>query len=253
MEIDYNNTNYLVLSNSGSNRSTLQITWDGPDNDPTTLDPDGLGGVDLTDGGVNSGFHFLIIGQDVKGLFKITVYEYNPSTDYSVYSQILSGINPGTHEDVFIPFGAFTAVGGDGADFTDVGAIILEINNTASGTDQSLDVSLDFFEADSVQREYGDLPVSIYGTGVLSAYHIPRGMRLGNNCDVETTYASSTYANGDDAATVDDEDGVVPSSLPWGNGSGDLEITVRGCSTSLPCERITLGTSACRKRCRKCA
>ena len=128
----------------------------------------------------------------------------------------------------------FTSQGSNGGvDWSNLGALVLEINGRIQS---DLDLTLDYIEADST-REYGDLPVSLYTTSILSATHIPKGMRLGHNCDTESSYHSSTNADGDDSSEADDEDGVAPSNLPWSAGSdgGEVEITMQGCSTSVRC------------------
>jgi len=88
------------------------------------------------------------------------------------------------------------------------------------------DVQIDFIEASNV-REYGDLPSSY---SVISAYHIPQGLRLGKILDAETTYQASTGANGDDSnpSSFDDEDGVELRNLPW-TTTGYVRVYRYGC------------------------
>jgi len=95
------------------------------------------------------------------------------------------------------------------------------------------DVSPDCFEA-TPNRDYGDLPNSgtpDYGDNIVNAYHIPQGIRLGQNVDVEISVQSG--AASDDSTGADDEDGVArdPTDF-WTNGASvDLFVTTNGCST----------------------
>ena len=242
LKIDVSGSNRFAYTSGDDVRGTARITWDGNDNDANSPNYNGLGDRDLTSNNTNDGFHIVVLSEDVKGQLVMTVYKYGsspPGADWSSYSQYLAALNPGTREELFIPFSAFTTGGGTGADFAHVGAIVLELNNiNTTYTEMSLDVSVDLIEASDTVREYGDLPVRVYGESILGAYHVPRGMRLGYNCDTETSYQSSTGADGDDSTTspaVDDEDGVVinPDNWPWnaGSGGGHLDITVKGCGS----------------------
>lgn len=209
-------------------KATLQ--WDGQDNDAIALDDDGLCNpdcVDLTDGGTNDGLHVQVIFDDLKCKLTFKVYT---GTNWSQYTVNLPGgiTEESNRVDVFFPFNGFTVGGGTGAVFTSTGAVVMEIDGTVAA---GVDVSIDMMATDS-NREYGDLPVGTYGTSILNANHIPKGLRLGNNCDIEATYKSSTGANGDDTNDVDDEDGVAPTNLPWDPGSagGAVAVTREGCA-----------------------
>lgn len=209
-------------------RVTLQ--WDGDDDDPINLDNDGLSdsNVDLTDDGNNDSIHVVILAEDLRATLEFRVYADTTALNWSSTTVDLVGINPGTRADIIFPFSSFGTGGGTGADFADVGAIVMILYGDI---DQSVDVSIDFAQTDNA-REYGDLPLNSppYGTSILSANHIPQGLRLGVNCDADSTYNASTYAAGDDTNDVDDEDGLVPASLPWTAGDKErLRITVDGC------------------------
>jgi hypothetical protein len=209
-----------------------QIEWDGnTDHLANSIDYDGLGSVDLTDGDANDGFHLEIIYDDLEVDLTLTVY-----TDDDEWSDATITLPGGIAEesnrlDVFLPFSGFNQGSGASgpADFEHVGAIVLNIDAIAP---PAVDVTMDFAGTNS-NREYGDLPLDPgYGDTILNANHIPQGLRLGNDCDAESTYNSSTGADGDDTNDFDDEDGVEPTSLPWSAGSngGAVNVTREGCA-----------------------
>ncbi len=219
-------------------KSIGTITWDGQESDPfhgspPVLNPSGLGSVSLTDAGTNDGIMARITWGDLKADLTFQVHS---GANWSQSTLSLPALNPGERMDVFFPFNTigsvpgFTTGGGGGADFANVGAVVMILDGRVTA---GADVMIDLIEATSV-REYGDLPIA-YGTNVLSANHIPRGLRLGDNVDAETTYHANLMADGDDVdqATPDDEDGVIPLGLPWTAGDTEsLLITVSGCTTA---------------------
>jgi hypothetical protein len=78
--------------------------------------------------------------------------------------------------------------------------------------------------------EYGDLPTD-FSAAIRDASHIPQGLRMGVNLDAESAHQPNSSASGDDSAsTPDDEDGVVRSDPNWNDTTGDVTITVNGCS-----------------------
>ncbi|MBN1811968.1 MAG: hypothetical protein JXA14_09050 [Anaerolineae bacterium] len=233
LDVDFGGTSDRFAYTSGDGvTGRAKITWDGDDNDAQNLDPDGLGSTNLTGGGVNDGILVKVVNDDLQAGLRITAYEYNPSTDYSYASVTLPGMSPGERMDIFFPFGAFTNGAGDGVDWTDVGSLMMDLDGTVQA---SVDVSIDLIEATSV-REYGDLPAAYQVNNILSANHIPQGMRLGYNCDAESSYQASSGADGDDTGDYDDEDGVTQQLTPWtpGNLAG-VSLVVQGCSASVPC------------------
>ncbi len=227
--IDNSNSNLFDYSSLPQMAGIITTTWDGDDNDAITLNPvglrDGGGGVDLTDNGSNDGFLVSIAFDDL--LADLTFMVYTDGSNWSQYTLRLPGAADGTpaHMDVFLPFGSFTVGGGSGATFSDVGAVVMKLDGTVAA---GVDVQIDLIEASNA-REYGDLPSSY---SVISAYHIPQGLRLGKILDTETTYQASTNANGDDnnPTSYDDEDGVQPVLTPWpAGGTGYVEIYRYGC------------------------
>jgi hypothetical protein len=230
--VDYGGTSDRFSYTAGDGmmgRVTLQ--WDGNDNDPINLDNQGLDNVDLTDSGTNDGIWLVILFEDLKSTLRLEVYADTTALNWSYATISLPRLDPGTRMDIFVPFSDFQTGGGTGADFTDVGAIVMRLDaNIQAGAD----VSIDFCDSTSV-RDYGDLPVGTYGTSILSANHIPQGLRLGDNVDAEATYQSSTGADGDNTNGADDEDGVVTRNTPWSAGSsgGRVRFTINGCQDTV--------------------
>jgi hypothetical protein len=228
LQIDYADSNKASFSEGSEVTGWTKITWDG-DTDPDTLDPDGLGGVDLYGGSpaTNDGIRITTVSADHDTIITFTAY----STDTTYYSDMgirVPGDTSSTRMDLFFPFNSFTSRGSSGGvNWSRLGALVMEIDGRVAS---DLDITIDFIQANST-REYGDLPVGVYSTTVLSASHIPQGLRLGHDCDTEATYHSSTGADGDDGAEVDDEDGVTPTTLPWcaGSSCGEVTLVIEGC------------------------
>jgi hypothetical protein len=216
-------------------RGQATLQWDGIDNSMNVA-YDGLGNVDLTDGGASDSVHVVILAEDLRAVLRFEVYEYNTAGASWCYSTVnLVGINPGTRADVVIPFSSFLRGGGTGlcSFFNHVGAVVMFLDGTI---DQGLDVSIDFAQTDSA-REYGDLP-ALYGDSILNACHIPQGMRLGYNVDAEMHNNASTLADGDNNDQSNDEDGVTRSDPQlWAPGTdgGTVLLTVQGCTPSQRC------------------
>jgi hypothetical protein len=224
----------LSISADPDVRGLAMVTWDGPGGDPYALNPTGLGGVDLTDNGTNSGFHLVVLFDDLPALVNLRVY--SNGSDWSQASLNLPGqILSGDRVDFTIPFSSFTTGGGNGATFSSVGAVVLTVDaRVNAGTD----VTLDLLELDAVQ-EFGDLP-DTYGTtlGNNGARHvILTGLRLGANIDAETNGFPSTGADGDNVnqSPPNDEDGVAPyPDFRWIPGTvasgfgGAVDLSVNG-------------------------
>ena len=125
-----------LLSHSHDASITGQswITWDGVADTPT-----GLGGVDLTEGGLSSVFEFDVIMDDFAVDLTFTVW--TDAANWSVGTIALPGgipFNPG--QTFVLPYADFTVGGGTGADFENVGAIELLIDGQIPGTDLLLGI-----------------------------------------------------------------------------------------------------------------
>jgi hypothetical protein len=132
----------LLIHDSGAQVRGYSLTvWDGMDMDPISLDPTGLGGVDLTDGGLNDRIRLSQVTADLTGSISMTVYDAGDASGNS-WSQAVFSLPGGvfTSTDIDIPFTDFTNVGAGGAaSFSNVGAISMRIENTTTG---SLDVEM---------------------------------------------------------------------------------------------------------------
>lgn len=105
------------------------VTWDGQD-DSIVLDPIGLAGIDLTDGGLSDAFALEITFVDSDVDLVLTVH--SDGTDRSeATATILAGASPAT---IMFSFADFITTGGSGARFDDVGAIELSMRGPM-GTD----------------------------------------------------------------------------------------------------------------------
>ncbi|HMB52283.1 MAG TPA: IPTL-CTERM sorting domain-containing protein, partial [Thermoanaerobaculia bacterium] len=104
-------------------RGEATLTWDGNDNDEVTLDPVGLGGVNLTTTG-QSGFRITVDAADAGT--ELIVRVFTDGSNHSQAARLVPTAIVGT-TDVFIPFSEFRTVAGSGADFTNVGAVVLVV------------------------------------------------------------------------------------------------------------------------------
>lgn len=145
----------LSLSISSLATGTGTVQWDGPDNS-IALDPTGLGGIDLTGGGVVSEFDVTTLFSDQGFEFVITAWtDASHWTSISFVSSVVSVPTTST-----IDFNGFTtpslcgavnpspgvnsitcAPGDQPADFTNLGALELKID--PSGGTVSVDLTLD--------------------------------------------------------------------------------------------------------------
>ncbi len=132
--------NSLLTHSQDSNvvGSTL-VVWDGIDNDPLTVDPTGLGGVDLTGGGILDAIAIRITFDDLP--VNLTMRVGNGAN----VSERMLALPGGIFSPILfvLPFASFATLSGTGADFMDVGVIELMIDGQIGGTD----VEIDFLQA----------------------------------------------------------------------------------------------------------
>lgn len=226
LRIDRFNSNRAAYTAGDGMTGEATITWDGDDNDATTLNATGLNNVSLLSSApANDALAVSIIFADANTNIRLRAYE--DAGNFGTQTIGIPGdVATGEQIDLIYLFSNFTDTG-SGEDFSSLGALELFIDGTITA---AADVSIDNIEATNA-REYGDLP-SVYGAPVTDASHVPQGLRLGSNVTVETTAASSANADGDDTnGGVDDEDGVQrDSNDAWIPGASvDLLITINGC------------------------
>lgn len=110
--------------------SITEIVWDGTDSDPGNLASNGLGGVDLTSGGTDTGIQYTIRSLDT--FVNLLFIAYSPSGDSSILTALAGPISTASSNapsSVFVPFGDFTPSSGSGADFQNIGALELNITS----------------------------------------------------------------------------------------------------------------------------
>ncbi len=121
---------------------SARIEWDGPDGNPDSLAPTGLGGIDLTAGGTKDAFLLRVSIDDLPAEPEIEIFTDEAQSSHFVLSLPGSIYSP---VDYMIPFSSFTPHLGEGATFTEAGAITLVIPGTAG-----LDMAIDSYELTSL-------------------------------------------------------------------------------------------------------
>lgn len=96
------------------------VTWDG-DSDPATLDPVGLGGADLTAGGAAA---VRLTAGATTNPVNAVVEVFTDGANSSVAGLV---VPVGAAQDLVLAFSEFVSAEGVGADFADVGAIVLTL------------------------------------------------------------------------------------------------------------------------------
>lgn len=154
----------------GMSGGTLELVYDGDDDDPLSTDfsglDDGMGapGVDVTDGGSNDRFSFEVVGA-LGGLetldVTVTLFSHNNGGVFtSATQQLTAADGTGSFEYLFSGAGGFSSsTGFVTADFENVGAISILL----VGSDGA-DVTLDNFEFVPFELEAGLGFVVIGGT-----------------------------------------------------------------------------------------
>ncbi|MCA9936046.1 MAG: hypothetical protein H6662_15320 [Ardenticatenaceae bacterium] len=191
------------------------IQWDGTDG-ACTLNDRGLAPLSLNpDDGIS-----MLVEQVDTGT-NIILRVYTNSSDYSTFTYpVPYAIDPPNTEIAYFPFESFTDIG-NGADFSDVGAIEVEVSGS------SLDFALDFVNSD-LTRDFGDLP-SAYDNITLfandGARHIPGNVYLGLGIDTDADGQTSPTATGDNTDGTNDEQGInATTGSNWGDGGGQFAV-----------------------------
>jgi PKD repeat protein len=202
-----------------------RVSWDGDDNDSVTLNPTGLGGLDFTDGGSNSGLHLHI--NSANGPADLLFTAYTDGANISTATLSLSSST--ANQSFFIPFTNFTPLAGTGADFTNMGAFELLLDGSAT---PGFQIFLNTLALSSY--DLGDLPTAYNLTTIADdgARHLMGDLYLGAAIDGEADGQESPDADGDDTNGIDDEDGVsaVGTWIVGANGgSVDVLASSAGC------------------------
>jgi hypothetical protein len=126
------------------------VIYDGIDGDAAVLNPTGLGGLDLTGSGALASFVFVIERLDAPGapgptLVPATMEVYTDSANASRLSLDIEGPVPVDESAQYVfPLADFNPFLGAGADWSNVGAISLQLNTGLGGLD-AVDVLLTGF------------------------------------------------------------------------------------------------------------
>lgn len=135
--IDPGGSGLLFFENAASAQTALTIVYDGLDSDPETVDPNGLGNVDLTELGTEEQFA-IRMRTDQEADVTIQIFD---ATDPSGQTWSVGGfpVTPGNFQWFTLPLAAMAQSGPGGpADPTDVGAIVVRVSGP-----QGLDVQID--------------------------------------------------------------------------------------------------------------
>jgi uncharacterized repeat protein (TIGR01451 family) len=128
MVVDGSDSNLLQFSIADGATGTLYAIYDGSADtapaDKGTVDPNGLGGIDLTEGGTRTAFQFLARTDTNLGPVSLVVTIFDGTNQSSVSTAI--PVNVATQE-MIVDFSSFT-----GVDLTNVGAIRLSIDTAVS-------------------------------------------------------------------------------------------------------------------------
>jgi hypothetical protein len=136
MDVSQSLASQLSYASAPFTSGNLLLVYDGMDNS-SILNPTGLGGIDITQSGVNTGI-FLRSASDLGSSITFSIY-----TDADRWSMLTMPIaaNPSfAFTDYFATFTTFTNMGSmGGADFMNVGAISLLLDGSTAGTDVSIE------------------------------------------------------------------------------------------------------------------
>lgn len=152
--------------NSDGFTSAATLQYDG-DDDSGILNPIGLGGEDLTGGGILDALQVGILSSDLLLSLEFTVF--TDGTNFSTLSRTLDSavVDPVTET---FNFDDFVVSAGTGADFTDVGAIQLTLSGPAA-----IDASLGSIEAVAVavpEGSAGWISLGVLGLMIVSSRQV---------------------------------------------------------------------------------
>ncbi len=144
LRVDFADQNNFSHSQDAGVAGISTFTYDGMDGDPNSIDYSGLGGVDLTEGGLADRFIFTVIFADQSVSEVLGLRVYTDATHYSErFVSFATPINsPSQINLLFSDFNVGAGAAG-AADLTNIGAIILAIDGRF---ENGLDVRLDMLE-----------------------------------------------------------------------------------------------------------
>ncbi|MGI9470757.1 MAG: DUF11 domain-containing protein, partial [Rubripirellula sp.] len=146
----------LSFGSQGNGAGERRVSWDGIDGDAANILDTGLGEVDLTDGSDALGLQ-LQIGADLPG-GQVLVRLYSDdgvgstANRFSTATLDIPQTGGSVSQKEFIPFSSFSPTSGGGVDFTQVGAIELEIVTGTANVDGQADIVGTVGETNQVQN-----------------------------------------------------------------------------------------------------
>lgn len=149
---------FFTFSSPAGVTGSAELQFDGNDNS-VAIDPNGLGGVDITEGGLDTGFLFRMVADMAAPL---TITAYSGAGNVSTASVLFPVNGTFTPVLVYVPFTAFGVVSGSGADFASIGALSFLIDGSNS---PSLDAQIDFITTVRSVPEPGSLALGMIGAG----------------------------------------------------------------------------------------
>lgn len=130
----------LMIDAEAYSTGAFRHVFDGDGN--SQFSPNGLGGVDLTDGGNADAMLVDVLFNDVPSTLTYTIYHSNGQTSTGVLNLPGQLLDPNTSTTLSLPFSAFSG----SPDFTNVGAVVIDgtlgpggdmiIDNLRTGTGQ---------------------------------------------------------------------------------------------------------------------
>lgn len=127
----------LEFSASATATGRRVVTWDGVDNDAATLNPVGLGGVDLTNAGASTGFLLQIGADQSDAQLQVTVH--SDGSNSSTATMTLPNTSGPANQLIFMPISGFAVATGTGGNFANVGALEFEILQGSTAVDGQID------------------------------------------------------------------------------------------------------------------
>jgi YVTN family beta-propeller protein len=138
----------LSISNdAGVSTNTVTLVWDGADNNAAAINYTGLGGLDITNGGLRSGFSFDFNADFNSILSDPIIITLDVYTNSGAASRASITIEEPTNTitNYTIPFSSFASLLGSGATLSNIGAISLTIDMTSRDSFDAAIKNVKFF------------------------------------------------------------------------------------------------------------